>query len=189
VRKVIKKELFVEIFLKSKDAAFFEEDVLNWHETARKAVVVSLCGESAYSELELLIKKAHWPVLKDIDNPKFDIYSKSCAENPALVKKFTNLIKKKKEIVAKKGKFSDYRKVIYDIVGCYPAIFDFDEGDEKYIKRNAPRYEKALIARISRKRNKKLAMVAALVGTGALLGFGAKKFIDHLIREKNNKNK
>lgn len=184
---MIKKELFFEIFLKSEDAAFFEEDILNWHKTARMAVVISLCGEKAYSELELLFKKAHWPALSKIDNPQLDIYKKF-AENPALVQRFTNLIKKKKEIATKKGKYSDYRQVIRDIVSCYPAIFDFNEGDEQYIKRNVLRYEKALVARIRRKRNKKLAMYGALVGAGALLGFGAKKFYDHL-KEKDNKTK
>lgn len=185
---MIKKELFLEIFLKSEDVALFEEDVSNWHETARKAVVISLCGEKAYAELESLVKKAHWPVLKNIDNPQLDIYRKKFTESSALVKKFTDLIKKKKEVVAKKGKYSDYRKVIYDIVGCYPAIFDFDEGDEEYIKRNTPRYEKVLIARTRRKRNKKLVMYGALVGGTVLAGYGLKKLIDHS-KEKNSKNK
>ena len=183
---MIKKESFLKIFLKSEDVALFEEDVLNWRETARKAVIISLCGDKAYSELLSLFRRSQWAVLSKIDNPRLDIYGKSYAENPALVKRFTDLIKQKKEIVTKKGKYSDYRKVIYDIVGCYPAIFDFDEGDEEYIKRNTPRYEKVLIAGTRRKRNKKLIMYGALVGGGALFGFGAKKLYEHL---KNNKTK
>ncbi len=185
---MIKKEMFLEIFLKSEDVALFEEDVSSWHETARKAVIISLCGEKAFPRLELLIKKMHWPILKDIDNPQLDIYQRRFAESPALVKKFTDLIKRKKEIVARKGKHSDYRKIIYGIVGCYPAIFDFNKDDEKYIKRNIPRYEKVLIARTRRERNKKLAMVAALVGGTVLAGYGLKKLIDHS-KEKDNKNK
>lgn len=165
---MISQEEFLKIF---KNTGFPEEKLIKFYESIKKSVILFHVGRSTRPQLLKLEKEYQWPILRNIDNPKLEIYK---GADPVLLLMFINSIKDEKEILLGKGKFSKedawriFNIVIETRMNLYKNIFGFTKKDIEWCKKVAERYRKVITRR---KKNALLKSglgiaAAGVVGTG-----------------------
>lgn len=195
---MISIEEFLEIF---KNTNFPRKTLIRFYKSIRKSVTLyHVGGHGSKKRKNHLSKKAmpfllkieekdQWPILKQIDNPKLDIYKDA---NPVLLQEFINSIRDEKELrsegkitnrVYKEDAWLILRILVQTRTELYKDIFGFSKKDIEHCKKAALRFE-----RILNKRRKegllKTGIGAAALGAAAA---GTYFFIKGKIKGKKEK--